>query len=53
VRFCSGVSFVIAGSSVVLDLLLNVTDFRREIAPGVLSMPTFDGLRGDDCGARL
>jgi hypothetical protein len=48
VRFCCGVSFVFAGGSVVLDFLLNVTDFRREIVPGVLRMPTFDGLRGDD-----
>ena len=29
------------------DLLLNVTDFRRDIVPGVLRMPAFDGLDGD------
>jgi len=26
---------------------LNVTDFRREIVPGVLRIPAFDGLAGE------
>jgi hypothetical protein len=33
--------------SVVPDFLLNVTDLRRDIVPGVLRIPTFDGLGGD------
>jgi len=29
------------------DLLLKVTDFRRDIVPGVLRIPAFEGLIGD------
>ena len=43
VRFSLGVSFVTFEG---LDLL-NVTDLRREIVPGVLRIPTFEGLNGD------
>jgi hypothetical protein len=53
VRFSLGVSLtgsvvvVVGSDSVVDDLLLNVTDFRRDIVPGVLRIPTLDGLNGD------
>ena len=49
VRISFGVSLagLVVDDSVVDDLLLNVTDFRRDRVPGVLRMPAFDGLDGD------
>jgi hypothetical protein len=49
VRFSFGVSLacLLLDDSAADDLLLNVTDFRRDIVPGVLRMPAFDGLDGD------
>jgi hypothetical protein len=53
VRFFFGVSLTcwvvvaVGSDSVFDDLLLNVTDFRRDIVPGVLRIPALDGLGGD------
>ena len=50
IRFSLGVSFAVLGEDVVMFEgfgLLNVTDLRRVIVPGVLRIPAFEGLDGD------
>jgi hypothetical protein len=57
VRFSLGVSFAGVVVEVVIFEgfgLLNVTDLRRDIVPGVLRIPALEGLDGDACaGERL